>query len=138
VHICTILEILIKNLSEFLLNNNLLEKVKKFFEKECKSYLERMNKPIYEMSNSFNLSQILNKNFDNESELKVDEVDNIPSNNNLKNSKNTFYLTEESYIKKHSLNISTKDSFSGNFENNNDTKLFFDENSVQSIEGTKK
>ena len=143
VHICTILDILIKNLSEFLLNNNLLEKVKKFFEKDCKSYLERMNKPIYEISNSFNLSQILNKNFDNENELKVDEVDNIPSNTNnnntnLKNSKSAFYLTEESYIKKHSLNISTKDSLSGNFENNDNSKLFFDENSVQSIEGTKK
>ena len=98
-----------------------------------------MNKPIYEINNSFNLSQILNKNFDNENELKVDEVDNIPNNNiNLKNSKNAFYLTEESYIKKHSLNLSTnKDSFSGNFENN-DNKLFFDENSVQSIEGIKK
>ena len=98
-----------------------------------------MNKPIYEINNSFNLSQILNKNFDNENELKVDEVDNIPNNNiNLKNSKNAFYLTEESYIKKHSLNLSTnKDSLSGNFENN-DNKLFFDENSVQSIEGIKK
>ena len=99
-----------------------------------------MNKPIYEISNSFNLSQILNKNFDNENELKVDEVDNIPLNNsnnsNLKNSKNAFYLTEESYMKKLSLNLSNKDS-SGNFENN-DNKLFFDENSVQSIEGIKK
>ena len=86
------------------------------------------------------MSQILNKNFDNENELKVDEVDNIPLNNsnnsNLKNSKNAFYLTEESYMKKISLNLSNKDS-SGNFENN-DNKLFFDENSVQSIEGIKK
>ena len=139
VHISSLFEILLKNLSEFLKNKNILKKIEKFFEKECKNYLERMNKPIYEINNSFNLSQILNKNFDNENELKVDEVDNIPNNNiNLKNSKNAFYLTEESYIKKHSLNLSTnKDSFSGNFENN-DNKLFFDENSVQSIEGIKK
>ena len=139
VHISIIFEILIKNLSELLLNNNLLQKVEKFFEKECKAYLERMNKPIYEISNSFNLSQIMNKNFESENEIKVDEVDTIPINNNtsnnLKNSKNAFYLTEESYIKKHSLNTSTKDSNSGNNEN---TKLFFDENSVQSIEGIKK
>ena len=91
------------------------------------------------MSNSFNLSQILNKNFENESDLKVDEVDNVPVNNNsssnLKNSKNAFYLTEETYIKKHSLNNSTKESNSGN---NDNIKLFFDESSVQSIEGIKK
>ena len=139
IHISIIFEILIKNLSEFLSSNNLLEKVEKFFEKECKNYLERMNKPIYEMSNSFNLSQILNKNFENESDLKVDEVDNVPVNNNssgnLKNSKNAFYLTEETYIKKHSLNNSTKESNSGN---NDNIKLFFDESSVQSIEGIKK
>ena len=139
IHISIIFEILIKNLSEFLSSNNLLEKVQKFFEKECKNYLERMNKPIYEMSNSFNLSQILNKNFENESDLKVDEVDNVPVNNNssgnLKNSKNAFYLTEETYIKKHSLNNSTKESNSGN---NDNIKLFFDESSVQSIEGIKK
>ena len=102
-----------------------------------------MNKPIYEISNSFNLSQILNKNFETENEIKVDEIDNIPlknnnnSNNNLKNSKNAFYLTEETYIKKHSFNTSTRDSYSGN-NNENNTKLFFDENSVQSIEGIKK
>ena len=138
VHISSLFEILLKNLSEFLKNKNILKKIEKFFEKECKNYLERMNKPIYEINNSFNLSQILNKNFDNENELKVDEVDSIPNNNiNLKNSKNAFYLTEESYIKKHSLNLSNKDSLSGNFENN-DNKLFFDENSVQSIEGIKK
>ena len=138
VHISSLFEILLKNLSEFLKSKNILKKIEKFFEKECKNYLERMNKPIYEINNSFNLSQILNKNFDNENELKVDEVDNIPNNNiNLKNSKNAFYLTEESYIKKHSLNLSNKDSLSGNFENN-DNKLFFDENSVQSIEGIKK
>ena len=140
VHIAIIFDILIKNLSEFLSNNDLFKKVEKFFEKECKNYLERMNKPIYEMNNSFNLSQILNKNFDNENELKVDEVDNIPLNNNnsgnnLKNSKNAFYLTEEAYIKKHSLNSSTKESNSGI---NDNIKLFFDENSVQSIEGIKK
>ena len=142
VHIAVIFEILIKNLSELLLNNNLQEKVQNFYEKECKTYLERMNKPIYEISNSFNLSQILNKNFETENEIKVDEVDNIPlnnnnTNNNLKNSKNAFYLTEETYIKKHSLNTSTRDSNSGN-NNENNTKLFFDENSVQSIEGIKK
>ena len=125
------------------MNNNLQEKVQNFYEKECKTYLERMNKPIYEISNSFNLSQILNKNFETENEIKVDEVDNIPlnnnnnSNNNLKNSKNAFYLTEETYIKKHSFNTSTRDSNSGN-NNENNTKLFFDENSVQSIEGIKK
>ena len=137
VHISVIFEILIKNLSEFLSNNNLLEKMEHFFEKECKNYLERMNKPIYEMSNSFNLSQILNKNFENESDLKVDEVDNMPANNNIntKNSKNAFYLTEETYIKKHSFNTSTKESNSGI---NDNIKLFFDENSVQSIEGIKK
>ena len=135
IHISVIFDILIKNLSEFLSNNNLLEKVTIFFEKECKNYLERMNKPIYEMNNSFNLSQILNKNFESENELKVDEVDNIPNNsNNLKNSKNAFYLTEESYIKKHGLNSSTRESNS----NNENTTLFFDENSVQSIEGIKK
>ena len=142
IHISIIFDILIKNLSEFLSNNNIYQKVQNFYEKEIKKYLERMNKPIYEVSNSFNLSQILNKNFDNENELKVDEVDNIEPNNNtnvnLKNSKATFYLTEESYIKKHNLNSSTKESISGNNDNNDGTKLFFDENLVQSIEEIKK
>ena len=108
IHIAIIFDILIKNLSEFLSSNNLLKKVEHFYNKEFKNYIERMNKTIYEPTNSLNLSQILNKNFDNESELKVDEVPDTQNlNSSVKGMKNVFDLTETSFIKKHSINLLT-------------------------------
>lgn len=108
IHIAIIFDILIKNLSEFLSSNNLLKKVEHFYDKEFKNYIERMNKTIYEPTNSLNLSQILNKNFDNESELKVDEVPDTQNlNSSVKGMKNVFDLTETSFIKKHSINLLT-------------------------------
>ena len=108
IHIAIIFDILIKNLSEFLSSNNLLKKVEHFYDKEFKNYIERMNKTIYEPTNSLNLSQILNKNFDNESELKVDEVPDTQNlNSSVKGMKNVFDLTENSFIKKHSINLLT-------------------------------
>ena len=65
-----------------------------------------MNKPIYEINNSLNLSQFLNKNFDNENELKVDEIsDNQGMSTSVKNIKSVFDLTETSFMKKHSMNL---------------------------------
>ena len=106
IHIAIIFDILIKNLSDFLTSNNLLKKVEKFYNNVCKNYIDRMNKSIYEVSNSLNLSQILNKNFENESELKVDEVSDTQGlNTSIKGIKNVFDLTETSFIKKHSINL---------------------------------
>ena len=108
IHLAVIFEILIKNLTEFLSNYNYLKKVENFYNKEFKNYLERMNKPIYEVNNSLNLSQI----FNNENELKVDEIPDTPgnyTNTNTKAIKGVFELTETSFIKKHSINLSIKE-----------------------------
>ena len=110
IHIAIIFDILIKNLSTFLLNNNLLNKVENFYNKDCKNYIERMNKSIYEVNNSLNLSQIFNKNFENENGLKVDEVPDINGvNTSIKGIKGVFDLTETSFMKKHSINLSIKE-----------------------------
>ena len=99
---------MIKNLSDFLSTNNYLKKVTNFYNKEFKNYIDRMNKSIYEVNNSLNLSQFLNKNFDNENELKVDEIsDTQGMSNSVKNLKSVFDLTETSFIKKHSMNLLT-------------------------------
>ena len=68
-----------------------------------------MNKSIYEVNNSLNLSQFLNKNFDNENELKVDEISDSQGmmSNSVKNLKSVFDLTETSFIKKHSMTLLT-------------------------------
>ena len=108
IHLAVIFEILIKNLTDFLSNYNYLKKVENFYNKEFKNYLERMNKPIYEVNNSLNLSQI----FNNENELKVDEIPDTPgtcANTNAKGIKGVFDLTETSFIKKHSINLSIKE-----------------------------
>ena len=56
-------------------------------------------------NNSLNLSQILNKNFDSENDLKVDEISDTQGVSScVKNKKNVFDLTETSFIKKHSMN----------------------------------
>ena len=104
IHLAVIFEILIKNLTEFLSNYNYLKKVENFYNKEFKNYLERMN----EVNNSLNLSQI----FNNENELKVDEIPDTPgayTNTNAKAIKGVFDLTETSFIKKHSINLSIKE-----------------------------
>ena len=68
-----------------------------------------MNKPIYEINNSLNLSQFLNKNFD-ETELKVYEISDVQAvNSSIKSIKGLFDLTETSFIKKHSMNFSIKE-----------------------------
>ena len=80
-----------------------------FYNKELKNYIERMNKPIYEINNSLNLSQFLNKNFD-ENELKVDEMTDVQAvNSSIKGFKSLFDLTETSFIKKRSMNFSFKE-----------------------------
>ena len=105
IHIAIIFDLLIKELSEFLTNNNLYKKITNFYSKEYKSYIDRMNKSIYEINNSLNLSQILNKNFDSENDLKVDEISDTQGVSScVKNKKNVFDLTETSFIKKHSMN----------------------------------
>ena len=112
IHLAIIFEILVKNLTEFLTSHNYLKKVENFYNKEFKNYLERMNKSIFEVNNSLNLSQILNKNFDNESELKVDEIPDTPGvgvNTSVKGIKGVFDLTETSFMKKHSINLSIKE-----------------------------
>ena len=68
-----------------------------------------MNKPIHEINNSLNISQYLTKNIDNETELKVDEISETMDGNNMKGGKDIFDLTETSFIKKNSINISTKE-----------------------------
>ena len=141
IHISIIFDILIKNLSEFLSNNNYLEKVTNYYKKECKSYLERMNKPIYEINNSFNLSQIFNKNFEFENEIKVDEISDEQNDiNNIKNSKsinNIFELTEKSFLKKHSLNNSFNQNIIKEVDNNGPEDKIFNEKLIQSIEEKK-
>ena len=113
IHLAIIFEILMNNLTDFLSNNNILKKVENFYNKEFKNYLERMNKSIYDANNSLNLSQIFNKNFDNENELKVDEIPDAPASTGLSSSvkgiKGVFDLTETSFIKKHSINLSIKE-----------------------------
>ena len=108
IHLAIIFEILIKNLSDFLSNYDILKKVENYYNKEFKNYLKRMNKSIYEVNNSLNLSQIFNK--ENENELKVDEVPDYPGvNTSSKGIKGVFDLTETSFIKKHSINLSIKE-----------------------------
>jgi hypothetical protein len=101
IHLGIIFDILIQDLSEFLSSNNLYKKVTNFYNKEYKNYIDRMNKSIYEINNSLNLSQFLNKNFDNENEIKVDEI----PDSQVKNIKSVFDLTETSFMKKHSMNL---------------------------------
>ena len=84
----------------------MLKKVEAFYNKEIKKYIEKMNKPIYEINNSLNLSQFLNKNFE-ENDLKVDEISDIQGNTSNKGVKSVFDLTETSFIKKHSMNLLT-------------------------------
>ena len=107
IHIAIIFEKLIKNLSNFLITNNILKKVEKFYNKEIKNYIERMNKPIYEINNALNISQYLTKNIDNDNEIKVDEISD-PKDivNNIKVTKSVFDLTETSFIRKNSTNLS--------------------------------
>ena len=65
-----------------------------------------MNKPIFEVNNSLNLSQFLNKNMDNENELKVDELpDNPTVSTSSKAIRSVFDLTETSFIKKNSMHL---------------------------------
>jgi hypothetical protein len=127
IHISTIFDILIKNLTEFLSNYNLLKKVENFYNKELKNYIERMNKPIYEINNSLNLSQFLNKNFD-ENELKVDEITDVQGmSTNVKAIKSVFDLTESSFIKKHSINLSIKEIL----PNDQDDKFITNDDEVE-------
>ena len=142
IHVAIIFDILIKNLSDFLSNNNLLKKVESFYDKEFKNYIERMNKSIYEPSNSLNLSQILNKNYDNESELKVDEVQDTQNlSSSVKGMKNVFDLTETSFIKKHSINLLTIKEILPNSQGEKDFITNDDEvekKMIQSLEEKKK
>ena len=142
IHIAIIFDILVKNLSDFLSNNNLLKKVESFYDKEFKNYIERMNKSIYEPSNSLNLSQILNKNFDNENELKVDEVQDTQNlSSSVKSFKNVFDLTETSFIKKHSINLLTIKEILPNNQGEKDFITNDDEvekKMIQSLEEKKK
>ena len=116
IHLGTIFDILIKNLSEFLTSHKIFKKVEQFYNKNYKNYIQRMNKPIYEVNNSLNISQYLNKNLENENELKVDEVLDIQGveciNSNSQNGKSVFDLTETSFIKKNSNNAQIKEILS--------------------------
>ena len=72
-----------------------------------------MNKPIYEINNTLNISQYLTKNIDNENELKVDEVsDTKDIENNIKVTESIFDLTETSFIRKNSTNPQMKEILS--------------------------
>ena len=72
-----------------------------------------MNKPIYEINNTLNISQYLTKNIDNENELKVDEVsDTKDIENNIKVTESIFDLTETSFIRKNSTNPQKKEILS--------------------------
>jgi hypothetical protein len=101
-----------------------------------------MNKSIYEPSNSLNLSQILNKNYDNESELKVDEVQDTQNlSSSVKGMKNVFDLTETSFIKKHSINLLTIKEILPNSQGEKDFITNDDEvekKMIQSLEEKKK
>ena len=138
IHIGIILDLLIKNISDFLENNNILKKMEKLYNKEFKNYIERMNKPIFEINNSLNLSQFLNKNFEGENELKVDEISDIPTEtNNQRGGKSIFDLTETSFIRKNSMNFQLKEILSisqddKSFSNEDDVK-----NMIQSFEKNK-
>ena len=114
IHLATIFNILIKNLTDFLSSNNLLKKVEKFYNKEFKNYVERMNKSIYETNNnSLNLSLFFSKNFENENELKVDEISEPQVvTSNSKGVKGVFDLTETSFIRKNSTNFQLKELLS--------------------------
>ena len=114
IHIGIIFDILIKNLSDFLSNNNILKKVEKFYNKEFRNYIERMNKPIFEVNNnSLNLSLFLSKNFENENDLKVDEIQEPQATtSNGKGVKGVFDLTETSFIRKNSNNLQLKELLS--------------------------
>ena len=138
IHIGIIFDLLIKNISDFLENNNILKKMEKLYNKEFKNYIERMNKPIFEINNSLNLSQFLNKNFEWENELKVDEISDIPNEaNNQRGGKSIFDLTETSFIRKNSMNFQLKEILSisqddKSFSNEDDVK-----NMIQSFEKNK-
>ena len=138
IHIGIIFDLLIKNISDFLENNNILKKMEKLYNKEFKNYIERMNKPIFEINNSLNLSQFLNKNFEGENELKVDEISDIPNEaNNQRGGKSIFDLTETSFIRKNSMNFQLKEILSisqddKSFSNEDDVK-----NMIQSFEKNK-
>ena len=138
IHIGIIFDLLIKNISDFLENNNILKKMEKLYNKEFKNYIERMNKPIFEINNSLNLSQFLNKNFEGENELKVDEISDITNEaNNQRGGKSIFDLTETSFIRKNSMNFQLKEILSisqddKSFSNEDDVK-----NMIQSFEKNK-
>ena len=138
IHIGIIFDLLIKNISDFLENNNILKKMEKLYNKEFKNYIEKMNKPIFEINNSLNLSQFLNKNFEGENELKVDEISDIPNEaNNQRGGKSIFDLTETSFIRKNSMNFQLKEILSisqddKSFSNEDDVK-----NMIQSFEKNK-
>ena len=112
--------------------------MEKLYNKEFKNYIERMNKPIFEINNSLNLSQFLNKNFEGENELKVDEISDIPNEaNNQRGGKSIFDLTETSFIRKNSMNFQLKEILSisqddKSFSNEDDVK-----NMIQSFEKNK-
>ena len=115
-----------------------MKKIEKFYNKEFKHYIERMNKSIFEINNSLNLSQFLNKNYEGENELKVDEISDIQTEiNNQKGMKNIFDLTETSFIKKNSMNFQLKEILSisqddKSFSNEDDVK-----NMIQSFDKIK-
>ena len=130
IHIGIIFDLLIKNISDFLENNNILKKMEKLYNKEFKNYIERMNKPIFEINNSLNLSQFLNKNFEGENELKVDEISDIPNEaNNQRGGKSIFDLTETSFIRKNSMNFQLKEILSIS----QDDKSFSNEDNVKNM-----
>ena len=91
-----------------------MKKVEKFYNKEFKNYVERMNKSIYETNNnSLNLSLFFSKNFENENELKVDEISEPQVvTSNSKGVKGVFDLTETSFIRKNSTNFQLKELLS--------------------------
>ena len=139
IHVGTIFDILIKNLSDFLTKNNILKKVENCYNKNFKNYFERMNKPIFEVNNSLNISQYLNKNLENENDLKVDEIPDMQGvdciNSNSPNSKGVFDLTETSFIRKNSNSVHIKEILSISQED----KFFSEEDEkgmLQSLEKT--
>ena len=75
-----------------------------------------MNKPIFEVNTSLNISQYLNKNLENENDLKVDEIPDMQGvdciNSNSPNGKGVFDLTETSFIRKNSNSVQIKEILS--------------------------